>query len=139
MGLLFFWEKPESDYQNVRATLRHLEGAVEIASQANDQLRSLLRKMTIEPPKLRVALCCGEVYHGQVGPTVNIIGLPVVEAARVAALKEEYERAHVSLLISRTAHNRGAEWRMWDAGDFQPCTSFTPKGLGLPLEIYSPK
>jgi class 3 adenylate cyclase len=139
-GLLFFWERstPEKPLTNVRATLRNLEAAVEMASQGNPQLRGLLRKMNIETPKLRVALAHGEAYYGKVGPTVNLVGMPVVEAARVAALKEDYEKAKVSLLISQAAYDHGASWGMWQAADFQLCTTFTPKGTGLPIKVYQP-
>jgi class 3 adenylate cyclase len=137
-GLLFYWDEPAKPTDNVRAALQNPEVAVGIAIQGNIPLRNLLRKMKIDPPKLRIAITSGEVYLGKVGSSENIIGLPVVEAARLAALKEEYEKESVSVLITRAAHNHGTEWRMWDAGDFQPCASFTPQGTGLPLKIFKP-
>jgi class 3 adenylate cyclase len=132
-GIWFYWDGPAKPSDNVRARLQNLEGALATAIQGNIPLRNLLRKMKINPPKLRIAIAWGEVYLGEVGSSADMIGLPVVEAARLLELKEVYDKESVSVLISRDAHNFGTEWGMWDAGDFRPCASFTPRGIGMPF------
>jgi class 3 adenylate cyclase len=138
-GLLFILEQPRDHSVNVMTHLKNLAGSLEVVCTSQPTIRSLFDDARINPPKLRVGLSFGMIFCGQVGPTPNVIGLPVVEAARISAQKELFEDDKPQILLSESALNQGAEWKIWKAAQFDRAGAFAPKGLNQEIEVFRPR
>ncbi|WP_437954812.1 ATP-binding protein [Sorangium sp. So ce119] len=138
-GVLFAVLQGRKVAVDVRARLANLAGALEVAGTSHEVLRALFNRMQEKPPRLRVGLSYGEIYFGQVGPTRNAIGLPIVEAARIAGDKALFESSPHQVLSATSAINSGARWGLWDATDFEKAGVVTGKGLNRELEVWRPR
>lgn len=137
-GLLFLLTQQQARPNVVLAALKGMAGAIETAALGDADLATLLRDMGAQPPKLRLGLSAGQVHLGKVGPSRNVIGLPVVEAARIAEHKDLIDSCPERLLISAGAQNRGAGWGLWQAVDFEAAGTIEGRGLGQALRVYRP-
>jgi HSP90 family molecular chaperone len=138
-GLLFYLEQPSAVLQNVRSRFQHLSKVLELVCESKPELRKLIADHRQVIPRLRIALASGETFFGQIGPTKNLVGLPVVEAARLCAEKALYEEGKTELLVTGHAFDAGARWGIWRAQDFRIIQQqFMPKGLNRELTVYGP-
>jgi HSP90 family molecular chaperone/class 3 adenylate cyclase len=138
-GILFYLEQPVQPIENVRTRLHNLSCALEIVSSNKPEFRSLMESQQAELPKLRIALAYGDVFLGPVGPTNNLIGLSVVEAARLCSERQFYDQGKCELLVTGHAFDVGARWSIWRAREFERLGEFTPKGLNRELVVYGPR
>ncbi|MFN3076486.1 MAG: hypothetical protein ABT940_06345 [Alphaproteobacteria bacterium] len=88
---------------------------------------------------LRCGFAAGVIFHGSVGPGPNIVGVPVVEVARLLQEKEWFLPDHdVCILATDGAANQGAQHRLWKGTDWGTVTDeWRPAGLGsLTVSVY---
>jgi class 3 adenylate cyclase len=141
-GLQFYLKQPSAgvSYRHVMRILSQLPESVKSLCEEDESVRSIVRKVRAEPPRLRTALAFGRVYCGRVVTNSDLIGLPAVEASRLCAEKHSYAENATDLLITHQAYDRGAEWLYWQATDFVPATSVQFSGLeGQEVRLYKPR
>ncbi|SIS89407.1 hypothetical protein [Insolitispirillum peregrinum] len=87
--------------------------------------------------KLRVGFAAGIVFHGRVGPTDNIVGVPVIESARLLQEKSLFEGG-AAIVATEGAVNEGASSGLWDAVAWDKVSSaWRPAGLGeLAVRVF---
>jgi class 3 adenylate cyclase len=138
-GVLFVLDEQAAVATNVIVRLANLAATIEVISKTHAGMRTLFEDAGIPVPKLRSGLSFGKVFVGGVGPTRNLIGLPVVEAARISAEKELFAEGGTAVLVSESALDRGAQWKIWRAGEFERSGSFVPKGFNYELQVFRPR
>ncbi|SIS89390.1 ATP-binding protein [Insolitispirillum peregrinum] len=80
--------------------------------------------------RLRIALSWGPVRFDRIGPSNNLVGWPVVEAARLAAAKDFYPDGQVSIVATELAVTAGIQAGLWRNGDWERITGqWQPRGF----------
>lgn len=122
-GLLFLVREPrESRFVALLTLLRSLELRLQQA-MADDPAFGPLAEDISASLKLRVALSEGDLFIGSIAGTRNVIGLPVVEAARVVSDSALYQAHQTTILMTDAALNRGSKWELWKATEVVLCKS----------------
>lgn len=112
-GVVFFFE--EKSVTEARDKTEELDPLYDALGHLNTDISRWVKTKTksttdnIPVPKFRIALDYGDVFVGMVGPTKNIIGLPVVIAARLCAQRDIYEEKG-PLLVTRKVFEGINNW-----------------------------
>ncbi|MEO5340150.1 MAG: ATP-binding protein [Magnetococcus sp. MYC-9] len=135
-GLLFYI-KAQQDRQ-VADLLSQLRMLGDILESERRQDGAIAPFLPASKSLLRIALSWGPVHQGLIGPTSNIIGWPVVEAARLAAEKEFFLAGQVAILATEQSVDAGIQTGFWKHRDWQHVTdNWIPRGFGNhPVTVY---
>jgi class 3 adenylate cyclase len=71
------------------------------------QPKRVLREAALYTQPPRIAISSGPAYLGRFGPQLSVIGRPIIEAARLIELRDEYlawEQAHYSARVPRSGN-----------------------------------
>lgn len=84
---------------------------------------------------LRVGFAAGVIFRGNVGPGPNIVGVPVVEVARLLQEKSFFPNG-IAIVATAGALNEGAG-TLWEAARWRSVSStWKPAGLGsMPVSV----
>ena len=122
---------------DVRVALSGLSQRLATLKERNRDVRNLMERAGYSVPRFRVAIAYGPVYFARMVPnTINVLGLPAVQATRLCASKEMYEQPRTDLLATEHTVNVGAGWGLWRATDFTRIGEFTIAGMSAPITVF---
>ncbi|MFN3076487.1 MAG: ATP-binding protein [Alphaproteobacteria bacterium] len=132
-GLLFHFNKGAA----TEKCLPRLRSLADILERERDQFSALLPGLAGGGIHLRIALSWGPVHGGRIGPTDNLVGWPVVEAARLAAAKNFYPDGRVSIAATGEAVDAGIRAGLWNNGDWNEVDKgWVPGGFSASQTVY---
>jgi class 3 adenylate cyclase len=134
-GVLFIVEEKKKK-GNVGANLGALSGSMKAVLGRPGVAREILNEMGETPPSLRIGVSSGKFSIGRIGPTINAVGLPIVQASRIANDNALMGTNGTNLLVSQTAVNYGAKHQMWEATAFEEAGVHQGKGLHYEIKVY---
>lgn len=135
-GVLFIVEKRKESVHDVGAALEALSGSMKVVLGRPGVAREILSEMGEAVPSLRIGISYGKFSLGRIGPTINAVGLPIVEAARIANDNDLMRENKTNLLVSRTAVDYGAQNGMWQATAFREAGVHEGQGLPVGIKVY---
>ena len=140
-GLQFYIEEPRDQplqRDNIQAALVGLPTIIQRLCARNSELNQLIRDTLTSAPKVRVALSFGKVFSGRIGPSQNILGVPVVEVMQICNNSDIYAKHNCDLIITQQAYDIGVDWKLWKAHSFAKLGDFKIEGFAMPVSVYGP-
>ncbi|MER7798944.1 ATP-binding protein [Streptomyces parvulus] len=138
-GLQFYIPKDSQVHRSVHTALTTgLADRLRTFAERNEEARQIVRETRFAVPVLRVALAYGRIHVGPIVSTVDLMGLPAVEATRLCANEQLYVESASQLLITEGAYNEGTDSHLWKASDFETGQVVDISGLATSVRTFRP-